>query len=198
MPATFNYPIFLDVTTRPILIVGGGAVAVRKAKALLDAGATNITCISPAFHRDLPDSVKRVQAEYDEKHLAGVSLVFAATNAGEVNDALVRDAGRRGILVNRVDDSDTTGDFTTAATHRNGSITLAVGAGGNPTVAAAVRDAFAAQFDPRWTALNDAVGQLRTELKDSPNRVSLLRKASSAEAMEVFAKSGLSGLRDWL
>jgi len=198
VPATFTYPIFLDVTTRPIVIIGGGAVAVRKAKGMLDAGATNVTCVSPAFHHDLPEGVKRVQAEYDERYLDRALLVFAATNSGDVNIAVVEGARRRGILVNRVDDSDLPGDFTTPATHRDGSITVAVGAGGNPTIAAAVRNALGEKLDPRWAALNDAVSQLRTELRDVTSRVPMLKKLATYEALDVFEQTGLDGLKRWV
>jgi siroheme synthase-like protein len=201
VPATFAYPIFLDVSTRPIVIVGGGVVAARKARALLDAGATSVTCVSPAFHRDLPAGVTRVTAEYDEQHLANAGLVFAATNSTSVNDAVVRDARDRGLLVNRADDpdeADTAGDFVTAATHRNGAITLAVSAGGNPALAAGVRDELAEKLDPRWAGLNDAVGTMRKELATMPDRAIVLRKLASRAALEIHAANGIDGLRAWL
>src|SRR4051794_24057378 len=98
------YPLMLDVTGRLVVIVGGGAVAVRKVDGLLAAGATRVRVVSPVFHAEMPldDSrVERVAAAYESRHLDGAALVFAATDLPEVNAAVVRDARSRGILVNR-------------------------------------------------------------------------------------------------
>src|SRR5437879_3904641 len=42
------YPIFVDMTARPCLVVGGGAVAERKVEGLLEAGA-RVTVVSPTL-----------------------------------------------------------------------------------------------------------------------------------------------------
>ena len=47
-----GYPILLDVTRARVVIVGGGRVAARKAKGLIDAGATDITVVAPDFIGD--------------------------------------------------------------------------------------------------------------------------------------------------
>ena len=52
MPHT--YPIMLDVADRLIIIVGGGSVAVRKAKTLIECGATRVRCISPEIDPEMP------------------------------------------------------------------------------------------------------------------------------------------------
>src|SRR3954467_4702123 len=75
----FAYPLMLDVTDRPVVIVGGGAVAVRKARGLLNAGATRVTIVASEFHADLPSGVHRMAERYEPRHLEGAELVFAAT-----------------------------------------------------------------------------------------------------------------------
>ena len=61
-------------------------------------------------------------------------LVFAATNVPAVNDAVVRDANARGVLVNRADASDELpGDFSTPAVHRDGAVHLASQHQGGPS-----------------------------------------------------------------
>src|SRR4051812_24882443 len=102
----FNYPLMLDVTDRPVVIVGGGAVAVRKVRGLLEAGATKITVVATDFHADLPPGVSRVAERYEPRHVDGAELVFAATDRPEVNDAVVRDCRARRILVQRADNDD--------------------------------------------------------------------------------------------
>jgi precorrin-2 dehydrogenase/sirohydrochlorin ferrochelatase len=95
--------MILDVTGRTVVIIGGGEVAARKARGLLDAGAGFVKCVAPEFSPDLPVEVERVPEQYRPTHLEGANLVFAATNLPEVNEQVVRDAHARHLLVNRAD-----------------------------------------------------------------------------------------------
>src|SRR6188472_3298338 len=96
----------LDVTDRLVVIVGGGAVAVRKVKGLLEAGATRVRIVSPAFHDEMPDApgVERVHGTFEPGHLDGASLVFAVTSLAKVNERVTDEAKARGIWVNRSDE----------------------------------------------------------------------------------------------
>src|SRR5437879_11657828 len=106
----------LDVTNRLVVIIGGGGVSARKAKGLLDAGATRVRVVSPTFHKDVPAAVERIAERYEARHLEGARLAFAATDSAETNDAVVADARRLGILVCRADvDEGEPGDFSTPA-----------------------------------------------------------------------------------
>src|SRR5690242_5848317 len=106
----------LDVTDRLVVIVGGGPVAARKAAGVLEAGATRVRCVAPAFDPAVPESVERVEETYEPRHLDGAGLVFAATDLPAVNDAVVRDARARGVLATRADsDEEDPGDFTVPA-----------------------------------------------------------------------------------
>src|SRR5689334_8021130 len=153
------YPILLDVTDRLAVIVGGGQVAVRKAKGLIAAGATRVRMVAPALPTDLPDGVERVAEPYRADHLGGAALVFAATDDAVVNDAVVRDARAIGALVNRADatEDETGGDFSVPAVHRAGPVTLAVATEGAPALAALVRDHFAERFDEAWRQMAEAM-----------------------------------------
>src|SRR5438045_776150 len=101
-----NYPLLLEVSDRPIVIVGGGEVAVRKAMGLIDAGATSVRVVAPQVHERMPTQVQRIAETYRPEHLPGAELVFAATDDPKVNDAVVRDARELGILVCRADADD--------------------------------------------------------------------------------------------
>src|SRR5688572_19889213 len=116
----------LDVTERLVVIIGGGAVAVRKVKTLLEAGATRVRVVSPTFREQMPTQVERVPETYKSRHLDGAGLVYAATDSPDVNDQVVRDAKSRGVLVNRLDDGFPPGDFVTPAGWRQGEVVLAV------------------------------------------------------------------------
>ena len=109
------YPLLLDVTDRPIVIVGGGEVAVRKAEGLLAAGAKRVRVIAKKFHELMPREIEQIEEQYRPEHLKGAQLVFAATDDPAVNEAIVRDAHELGLLVCRADVDEHAGDFTTPA-----------------------------------------------------------------------------------
>src|SRR5947209_11160830 len=127
--------MMLDITNRAILIVGGGTVAVRKAKGLLAAGATRVTAIAPHFSDEMPATIARHLRAFQSSDLAGVSLVFVATDSRETNDAIAGDARRRNILFNRADTEEGDSDFATPAVLRRGPVTVTVSTGGSPALA---------------------------------------------------------------
>lgn len=197
------YPVNLDITGRTILIVGGGAVAARKARGLIEAGATRVRCVAPAFCDELPPEVERVRGTYCPDHLDGATLVFAATDRAEVNEAVIRDAHARNLLVNRADlDEDEPGDFTIPARFRQGDVTVAVSAG-SPALAAFIRDGLEREFDARWARMADAMRELRPWIKsaagaDVAARRMIFRELATEDALAVLAARGDAGLRDWL
>ena len=166
MPAA--YPLMLDVVNRLAVIVGGGAVALRKAKGLIEAGALRIRMVSPSFHEEIPGIVEKVVARFEAKHLEGAGLVFAATDSSAINDAVIREAHRRGILSSRADsDQDEPGDFTTPAITRQGPVVITVSTTGAPALAKMIRDELATHVNPEWCKMAEAMQILRPKLLDS-------------------------------
>jgi precorrin-2 dehydrogenase/sirohydrochlorin ferrochelatase len=198
------YPLMLDVTDRLVVIIGGGAVASRKVAGLLAAGATRVRVVSPAFDLKMPASacIERITERYDPRHLDGASLVFAATDVVEVNTAVVAEARRRGILVNRADGIDEGGDFSTPAVLRDGAVTVTVATTGSPAIAAAIRDSLRDSLDARWVALTNAMTTLRPAILvaglTGDARRELFRALASDEAIAVVSRGGESALRGWI
>jgi precorrin-2 dehydrogenase/sirohydrochlorin ferrochelatase len=197
------YPLMLDVSNRLAVIVGGGRVGARKVKGLLEAGATQIRVISPVFCDNLPGGVERVERPYAAGDLEGASLVFAATDRTEVNETVVRDANRLGILVNRADaDDEAPGDFATPAALREGELVVTVSAGGSPALAAAVRDALRSRLERKWVTMASAMRELRPRIRDGgmsiERRRAAFRDLASDEAMDVLQRDGIEGLWTWL
>jgi siroheme synthase-like protein len=209
----YQYPMMLDVTDRLAVIVGGGAVAARKAAGLIECGATRVRCVAPAFDGRMPPAVERVEARYAPAHLDGAGLVFAATDDPAVNESVVRDARTRGLLVNRADataadddngDADKAlGDFSTPAKWRHGPVTLTVSAGGSPALAVLIRNGLMARWDPRWSAMAEAMAALRPILLgaaavDAAARAAAFRDLATEEALAVLEAGSFAGLYDWL
>jgi siroheme synthase-like protein len=202
MPHT--YPMMLDVTDRPVVIIGGGAVAARKAAGLIECGATRVRCVAPDFEPGMRKEVERVAERYEPKHLDGAGLVFAATSDAAVNAAVVRDARARGVLVNRADaGADAPGDFITPARFREAeTITVTVSAG-SPALAVFIRDDIARRWDPRWSRMAEAMQELRPAIvarQDLPEtqRRRIFSELATPDAMNVLAEGGIGALRAWL
>jgi len=193
----------LDVSQRLVVVVGGGKVAARKVRGLLESGATRVRCVAAEFDAMFPE-VEKVKGCFEPAHLEGAGLVFAATDDPSVNAAVVRDAHCLGILVNRADaEADEPGDFSVPAVLREGELVVAVSAGGAPALAATVRDGLRARFDSRWVMMAEAMKELRPRITargDLPaaSRQSAMRDLASPEAMQILDKHGPEHLWAWL
>ena len=197
-----GYPILLDLSERLVVVIGGGAVAGRKVAGVLAAGATRVRCVAPAFCEAVPAEIERVQERYESRHLDGAHLVFAATDRHEVNDAVVADARRMGILVNRADaDEALPGDFSTPAQFEEGPVLITVSAG-SAALSAALRDDIAHKIDHRFIAMATAMKTLRPEIRASAlppsQRAAVFRALASDEALNALEAGDLVSLRTWL
>ena len=91
------YPAYLNVADRLCVVIGGGAVAERKIAGLLEASA-RIRVVSPEASPGITELARKglieyYPARYQYEHLSDAHLVFAATNARDVN-ALITDHAR--------------------------------------------------------------------------------------------------------
>jgi precorrin-2 dehydrogenase/sirohydrochlorin ferrochelatase len=175
------YPIVLDGRAIRALVVGGGEVAGRKAFALLDAGA-QVHVVAPHLSAELEaardlTSLRVTRRGYASEQLAGVNLVFAATDDAAVNARVAEDARRAGVLVN-VADAPASGDFVTPAVHRVGDVVVSVVAGGVPKAALRIRDLIAQSIDDRYGRAVSELSVLRRDLLDRGDRAGW-RDASS-------------------
>jgi len=161
----FDYPIMLDLTDVPVLVVGGGRVAQRKVEGLLRARA-DVTVVAPRIDdgvRALP--VRIVERTYEPSDLDHVRLVITATDEAAVNAAVSADATRRGIWVNSADDPANC-TFTLPAVAHDGEVTVAVATGGaSPALASHLRgeiEAWLGEIGAGDAALT--LGQQRNEM----------------------------------
>lgn len=90
--------IALHLQGKRVLIIGGGAVALRKARQFADEQAL-VTVLAPSFISAFDAlAVRRISAGYARACLRGYLLVYAASDDAELNAQIVQDAGEEGIL----------------------------------------------------------------------------------------------------
>ncbi len=143
---TFPYPVFLDLQGVPVLVVGGGVIAFRKATGLADAGAV-ITVVAPEIVPELVQLVADVQRRpYESGEAAHYQLVITATNDAAVNAQVAADARAARVWANSADDPQNC-SFILPAVARRGLVTVAVSTGGaSPALAGTVRSRIAEQI----------------------------------------------------
>jgi siroheme synthase-like protein len=134
-----HYPIFLDLRHQPVLVVGAGKVALRKARGLLEAGA-RVTVVAPEFQPEFESlPVRMIARRFRASDVAGAVLVFAATDDRRTNHRVGLAARGKGIFSN-IADSAAECDFVVPARVVRGSLQIAVSTGGeNPRLAAELR-----------------------------------------------------------
>jgi siroheme synthase-like protein len=142
----FGYPVVLDLTDVPVLLVGGGNIASRKADGLLQAGA-RVTVVAPTVLPGLAATAAEVRRRgYAATDLDGHQLVMTATDDPAVNAQVADDARARGLWVNSADDPANC-SFILPAVTRRGSVVVAVGTdGSSPALARHLRDRVAAEI----------------------------------------------------
>ena len=145
------------------MVVGGGEVANRKARKLLQARAS-VVVISPEVKPELASMAAEVhERPYREGDLEGAFLAFAVTDAREVNAAVAREGRERGVPVN-VADRPVEGDFALPSTLRRGQLQVAVSTGGaSPTLSRRIRRELEEAFGPEWAGLVEELSRARKE-----------------------------------
>jgi uroporphyrin-III C-methyltransferase / precorrin-2 dehydrogenase / sirohydrochlorin ferrochelatase len=160
------FPLFLDLAAKPVLLVGGGAVAARKFSLLSEAGA-HVTVVAPSLGDELRAAAARgavthLAREFQAADVDGAWLVVAATDDRAVNAAAAAAASARRIPCNVIDDRELSSFIMPAIIDRS-PVQIAVSTGGaSPVLARLIRERLEtlldsslgplAAFADRWRA----------------------------------------------
>jgi siroheme synthase-like protein len=189
-----DLPAMLRVEGRPVVVVGGGKVAVRRVQALCRAGAV-VTVIAPAIEPAIERTPAALERRtYQSGDLNGAWLVVICTADAAVNQRVADDAKAAGILINRADLPEA-GDVLIPAHEHVGPLTVAVSTSGiSAASAAAIRDGLLASLDPRWIELLAAIEPFRAEaqqrITNDQQRLEALKAMSNAEARRLLETGG--------
>jgi len=166
------YPIFVRLSGRRCVVVGGGRVAARKVDSLLDAGAA-VTVVAPRLTAALAARAERREIEWTARGYAagdldGAALAYAATDDEALHARLADDAAAAGILLNVVDRPQWCG-FIVPSLLTRGDLTVAVSTGGgSPALARRVRQDIERALGPEYERALDVLARLRRHLQARP------------------------------
>jgi precorrin-2 dehydrogenase/sirohydrochlorin ferrochelatase len=203
------FPLFVNLNHKPVLVVGGGEVASRKVDSLVRAGAS-VTIVSPQVEDYLSQLIDKgdcqwIQGFYSEELLeTSYVQVWATTDNPSLNHQVHRDAKRKGILVNVVDDLPYC-DFITPSMINRGRIQLAISSGGAaPVLIRNMREKIEAVLPQNLSLQADFAASKRNDIKERLPTVDERRKfweiffarpdvdnASTNSALEVAYKDAL-------
>ncbi|MBL0634352.1 siroheme synthase CysG [Aeromonas dhakensis] len=162
-------PIFCRLDNKPVLLVGGGEVAERKARLLLDAGA-QLTVVAPELDPELAElaasgSIEWLAGEFAPQQLAGKWLVVAATDRREVNALVYQSANQARIFANVVDDPKRSSFIMPSIIDRS-PLMVAISSGGKaPVLARLLREKLEAMLPQHLGAVAAFAGSLRDRVK---------------------------------
>ena len=102
------FPMFVDLSDKKIVVVGGGNIATRRIKTLLQF-TRNITAVAPKTTMELHELgkagfVNLINRPVKRSYFAMAFMVIAATNDWKLNDEIYRVCKEQGIYVNVADD----------------------------------------------------------------------------------------------
>jgi precorrin-2 dehydrogenase / sirohydrochlorin ferrochelatase len=161
------YPASLVVAGKRCVVVGGGSVAARKTRSLVEAGA-DVLVIAPRINEEIKAlPVKVAERPYRRGDLSAAWLALAATDDAAVNRQVFADGQKVRVWVNVADDPDAC-SFTLPAVMRRGPVTVAVSTSGySPALAAWIRERIAADLGPEVALLAELLSEARDALKAS-------------------------------
>jgi precorrin-2 dehydrogenase/sirohydrochlorin ferrochelatase len=189
------YPVFLDVEGRKCVVVGGGTVALRKAKALADAGA-RVGVVSPQFCRSFLSLEKKAtvtlfRKRFQANDLDRAFLAIACTDDRNVNDRVHDAANRRGILVNVVDFPPQC-NFIVPSVVSRGALTIAVSTSGvSPALARRIRIELESLYDNKYATflalMKKARDKVIKEVSSAQKRKKLFESLTTPRFLSEFA-----------
>lgn len=194
------YPVNLLVAGRPVLVVGGGAVALEKVRGLVDAGAA-VTVVAPEIDEAIDALGVTVERRpYERGEAARYRLAVAATADQHVNQAVFDDGEAAGVWVNAADDPERC-SYTLPARVRRGDLLLTVSTGGgSPALAAWLREQLEVEFGPEYGTLVEMFAEERERLRSAgrPTSGSGWRDALRSGMLDRIREGDLAGARELL
>lgn len=164
-------PIFIRLTDRPCLVVGGGEVAARKVDSLRAANAA-VTVLAPALSKQLTlrwqsGEIAWLKKTFAREDLASYVLVVAATDDRGVNEAVFEAARERNLPVNVVDSPEFCTFIFPAIIDRSPVIAAVSSGGASPVLARVLRIRLETLIPPAYGRLAQLAQRFRGQVKQT-------------------------------
>lgn len=197
-----SYPVALDLYGKPVLVVGGGALAVEKVEGLLRVQA-RVRVVDPDPNEALRDAanageIALAARPYRPDDLAGVALAYGASDDRALNATVAADARACGVLVNAVDDIPNC-DFFAVSVVRRGDLQVAISTNGrSPAMARWVREYLDAWLPSELGDLLDVLAEVRAEVRraGTPPEYAQWRAAITDDVLLRLRHEDRAGARD--
>ncbi|WP_017728230.1 precorrin-2 dehydrogenase/sirohydrochlorin ferrochelatase family protein [Halalkalibacterium ligniniphilum] len=163
-------PVMLNLAGRPVVCVGGGAVAARRIPRLLEAGAS-VTVISPSIHATIAQlkrdgKIDWHQKSFESDDVTGAFLLLAATNQREVNQQVL--AAKKPEQLIYLADSPEQSDVMFPSSIQKGPLTIAISTNGaSPIYARQLRQEIEAILPEHVEETLDFLGEARQRIKET-------------------------------
>jgi precorrin-2 dehydrogenase/sirohydrochlorin ferrochelatase len=190
------FPAFLKLSGRRCLVVGAGPVGEEKIEGLLRAGA-EIRVLAPRATPRVRALARAGKIRWEPRQfrtsdLRGIFLLVAATSSAKLHEKIYRQARRRAVLCNIVDDPPYC-DFYYGAVVQRGSLQIAISTSGrSPALAQRLRKQLEKQFSQEYELWLEELGAAReklfTEPIDPERRRRLLHRLASQRSLEGFLR----------
>ena len=191
------YPLFLNLEGKRCLVVGGGGVAERKVKSLLECGA-DVTVIAPAVTEYIERAAKEgsinlEMRSYRSGDVEGYFLVIGATDLLEINESAAREAAESGLLYNIVDIPELCNFFVPSVVS-SGDLKIAVSTNGrSPALAKKIRQELEKQYGEEYAFFLEYLGKIREKLLrdktiDEKRRKQIFEDIVNSDVLEYLRK----------
>jgi len=194
------YPVLVDLKDKRCLVVGGGQVALRKIRRLLECQA-RVFVVAQTLVEELKNMVSQgkiayLGSEYKTEYLKGTFLLIGATDDEELNLRLSQEANEKGILCNIVDQPEKC-NFIVPSLVTKGDLIITISTSGkSPALARRLRQEMEKMFGEEYALFLQILGKIRDVLKrhisSQPERQKILEALVYSDMIEKIK------LKDWL
>ncbi|MGB5102556.1 MAG: siroheme synthase CysG [Steroidobacteraceae bacterium] len=188
------FPLFADLHGRRVLVVGGGEVAERKVRLLLEAGA-QVDVVAPEITAWLAsrEKVSWLAPALDERALDGAILVIAATDDAAANARVATAARARNVLANVVDDAELSSFIVPAVVDRSPLVVAISTGGAAPVLARLLRERIEVMIDESFGSLAALLERWRARIKSAFPQLGARRRFYEAVVRGETARSLRAG-----
>jgi len=161
-----SFPIFINLKKKPVTVVGGGDIALRKVRLLIKADP-NITVIARQICKDLKELLvennhKMLLKSFHESDLKTPTLIIAATNNPKINKRISTYAQQKNILINVVDQPKLC-TFTMGSIVERDALVVSISSGGKaPVLVRKIREKIETLLPQSYAELVRFSGSLRS------------------------------------